>query len=150
MDEWRDIEAIKQLKARYFRFVDTKQWEAFGGLFTEDAVMLVNRGVTTWGGEKERTRDWRGREQIREAVRNRMQDLLSVHHGHMPEIELTSPTTATGIWAMEDIVENRAEMMRGHGHYHETYRKIGDRWFIASLELNRLRVEITTLTRSPG
>jgi hypothetical protein len=29
-------------------------------------------------------------------------DTVTVHHGHMPEIELTSATTATGIWAMFD------------------------------------------------
>ena len=36
-----DIEAIRQLKARYFRFVDTKQWDRWGDLFTEDAVFHV-------------------------------------------------------------------------------------------------------------
>ena len=33
-----DIEAIKQLKARYFRYIDTKDWDAFSQLFTEDCV----------------------------------------------------------------------------------------------------------------
>ena len=33
-----------------------------------------------------------------------LQDVVTVHHGHMPEIELTSPTTARGIWAMEDML----------------------------------------------
>jgi 3-hydroxyisobutyrate dehydrogenase-like beta-hydroxyacid dehydrogenase len=31
-----DLEAIKQLKARYFRFLDTKDWAAFRDLFTAD------------------------------------------------------------------------------------------------------------------
>ena len=31
-----EIEAIKQLKARYFRFLDTKQWDAWKEIFTED------------------------------------------------------------------------------------------------------------------
>jgi 3-phenylpropionate/cinnamic acid dioxygenase small subunit len=29
------LEQIKQLKARYFRFVDTKRWQEWGELFTE-------------------------------------------------------------------------------------------------------------------
>ncbi|MCX2983179.1 hypothetical protein EYC98_20145 [Halieaceae bacterium IMCC14734] len=31
-----EIEAIKALKARYFRTPDTKQWQAWGECFTED------------------------------------------------------------------------------------------------------------------
>lgn len=29
----------------------------------------------------------------------------TVHHGHMPEINLTSAATAEGIWAMYDVVD---------------------------------------------
>ena len=51
-----------------------------------------------------------------------------MHHGHMPEIELTSDTTATGIWAMEDHLwwpEGSAlQHLHGYGHYHETYVKL--------------------------
>jgi 3-phenylpropionate/cinnamic acid dioxygenase small subunit len=36
-----DIEQIRQLKARYFRFLDTKQWEAWRGLFTDDFTAHV-------------------------------------------------------------------------------------------------------------
>ena len=31
-----DIEQIKQLKARYFRLMDTKDWAAWKDLFTDD------------------------------------------------------------------------------------------------------------------
>jgi hypothetical protein len=31
--------------------------------------------------------------------------------------------------------------MRGYGHYHEQYRKIGGAWRIARLHLTRLRLE---------
>ena len=33
------IEAIKQLKARYFYTLDTKQWHDYGALFAADAVI---------------------------------------------------------------------------------------------------------------
>ena len=62
----------------------------------------------------------------------------TVHHCHTPEITLTSPTTASGIWAMEDLLffpdGNR---LHGAGHYHETYEKRDDRWLITSLHLTR-------------
>jgi hypothetical protein len=34
-----DIEAIKKLKARYFRLMDAKNWAEFGDVFTRDAVL---------------------------------------------------------------------------------------------------------------
>src|ERR1700733_6454504 len=32
------VENIKQLKARYFRFVDSKQWDALRDVFTDDLL----------------------------------------------------------------------------------------------------------------
>ena len=65
----------------------------------------------------------------------------------MPEIEITSPTTAKGIWAMEDVLRwpEGAPMktLQGYGHYHETYERVDGRWLIKSLRLSRLRVDVT-------
>ena len=48
-----------------------------------------------------------------------------MHHGHMPEITLTSPTTASGIWSMEDMLRyGDGTELHGYGHYHETYEKV--------------------------
>jgi hypothetical protein len=72
-------------------------------------------------------------------------EATTVHHGHMAEIEPTSPTTARGIWAMEDMIRwpHGAPIgsMHGWGHYFETYRKQPDGWRIATLKLTRLRVD---------
>ena len=73
-----------------------------------------------------------------------VEPLVTVHHGHMPEIELTSPTTARGIWAMEDILhtpEDSVNVVHGFGHYHETYERIDGEWRINTLRLTRLRVD---------
>ena len=61
----------------------------------------------------------------------------------MPEIEITSPTTATGIWAMLDILQEPGgeNLVHGWGHYHETYERIDGRWYIKTLRLTRLRVD---------
>ena len=75
-------------------------------------------------------------------------DVTTVHHGHMPEITLTSDTTATGIWAMEDKLwwpeGSPITHLHGYGHYHETYEKGPDGWRIKTLKLTRLRVDIET------
>jgi len=133
------IEAIKRLKARYFRFVDTKDWEGFASLFTEDVVFDISSGhfncVLHSPGE------------IIEIVSPAMKDCISVHHGHCPEITITSDTTAEGIWAMEDKLlwaegaDSPVRTMHGYGHYHETYRKIEGEWRIETMRLTRLRLD---------
>lgn len=127
-----DLEAIKQLKARYFRLMDTKQWPAFGALFTADAVMQ------TTPNPDER---FVGRDEIVAKVSFHLKDAVTVHHGHTPEIEVDGDS-ATGIWAMDDYVELPQLVLRGSGHYHEQYRRQEGRWCIASCRLTRLRLDI--------
>jgi uncharacterized protein (TIGR02246 family) len=130
-----DIEAIRQLKARYFRTMDTKDWAAMRQVFTDDVVM-----DTTASGGTVVT----GADEIMAFLLGVIGDVVTVHHGHTPEIEPTSATTATGIWAMEDMLRwPDGREMHGYGHYHETYEKAGGAWRIKTLTLTRLRTDIT-------
>ena len=59
--------------------------------------------------------------------------MRSTHHGHMPEIEITSPDTATAIWSLFDYCTQGDEVvMNGSGYYHDAYRKLDGRWVSAS------------------
>jgi hypothetical protein len=133
-----DIEAIKQLKARYFRFIDTKQWSQLREVFTPN----VHIDVSGEGGGV-----YHGVDDFLAMLEPTLRDVVTVHHGHTPEIELTSPDTATGIWAMEDMLRfpegGPIAELHGYGHYHETYVKQDGEWRIASLELVRLRVDVS-------
>jgi SnoaL-like domain len=135
------IEEIKCLKARYFRYVDTKDWEGFKSLFAADAVFDISQDVPGCVLS--------GPEQIAQAARVPLTGCVSVHHGHCPEIEITSPTSATGIWAMEDKLRWSADSalpnqsLHGYGHYIESYERIAGQWRIKSLKLTRLRVDIS-------
>lgn len=139
-----DIEAIKQLKARYFRMMDTKRWDDFAMVFAEDAAMdmsgeLERNGVDGAAGIVF------GRENIRDFVKGAVDAAITAHHGHMPEINLTGDSTAEGVWAMFDYVEFGEDSpirgLRGYGHYHETYEKDGDgEWRIKTIKLTRLHV----------
>jgi len=136
------IEEIKQLKARYFRCVDTKDWEGFAALFAPDASV----DYTPEGGNP---KDWSmsGAANIVAFVSKALDRAITVHHGHMPEVEVTSPTTARAIFAMEDLIwwpeGARHKTLHGWGHYHETYTKGGSQWVIKTLRLTRLRLEQT-------
>ncbi|SRR5579875_1013731 len=131
-------EEIKQLKARYFRCMDTKQWSGWEEVFTADAVMDVSE-------EQVDQHIIKGRDKIIPFVSKVLEGVVTVHHGHMPEIEVTSPTTARGIWSMEDKLRwsNGKTTLHGYGHYHETYEKVDGKWRIKTLKLTRLRIDRT-------
>jgi hypothetical protein len=134
------VEAIKNLKARYYRCMDTKQWDGWNDVFALDATLDTTEEAPDLDIVV-------GRDNIIAFVSNVLEGVTTCHHGHMPEIELTSDTTATGIWAMEDhlwVAEGSPlpyRTMHGYGHYHETYQKVGGRWYIKTLKLTRLRVD---------
>lgn len=134
-----DIEQIKQLKSRYFRAVDGRDWDLFRSLFAPGATFDMD-GLS----DEARTSI--------DAFVARADSLLepgvSVHQGHMPEISVDGDT-ASGIWSMFDYVEQRnadgtiRRVIHGYGHYHETYRRLPDRgWVIATWKLTRIRVDV--------
>jgi hypothetical protein len=136
-------EEIKQLKARYFRCMDTKDWAGFEEVFAPDAVMDMSGEMRDPSAKG--TGIANGATKIAAFVRKVVDPVVTVHHGHMPEIEITSPTTATGIWAMEDKLRwpegAPIKTMHGYGHYHETYERTAVGWRIKTITLTRLRVD---------
>ncbi len=133
-----DIFAIQILKARYFRAIDTKDWDLLASVMVEDVAIDVTDDLE--GGEP-----YAGRDVFVSGCAKVLRHAVTVHHGHMPEIEVDGDT-ATGIWAMEDYVDwgvgddGRHRAFRGYGHYHERYVRDDDgRWRIASLTLSRIR-----------
>lgn len=135
--------ALEQLKARYFWCVDTKDWPGWISLFTEDATFLIDNAPYTLGRDPDPRPLLVGREPMGEFVRKRLEGVVTVHHGHNPQFEFHSDSEASGIWAMEDIVETADHQLHGHGHYHETYRKVGGEWRFATIHLRRLRLVTT-------
>ena len=145
------LQAIRELKARYFRCMDVRDWEGMQDVFTGDIVMDMREEMATLAKSGMPVDPEGGLIVGREVVVASMRDALvgtkTVHHGHMPEIELVSEAEARGVWAMEDIVvlPEGAPISRihGHGHYHETYvRGVDGRWRISHLRLTRLLVEL--------
>lgn len=130
-----DIEAIRQLKARYFRTMDTKDWVAMRQVFTDDLVADTSAA----GGNVVA-----GADDFIAFLKETLNGAVTVHQGHMPEIDVTSPATATGIWALNDLViwPNGTRLV-GYGHYHETYEKVGGEWRIKALKLTRLHTDVT-------
>ena len=129
------IGEISQLKARYLRFVDLKLWHNLKALFTPDATLFFPEGQDTP----------LPRDAAIAMIAQALEGSISVHHGHMPDIEI-SGDRAHGIWAMEDRIvwpSDRPsvlglETLHGFGHYHEDYVLRDGRWLIETLKVTRL------------
>jgi hypothetical protein len=132
------IEAIKQLKARYCRYLDTKDWAAWRAIFADDFVSDTAEagGKLIIGADDFVAYTRKGIGRPAQAT---------AHQVHAPEIELTSATTARGVWALQDVVRFGPGLtLVGCGHYHETYENIAGQWLIKSSKLTRLREDIIT------
>jgi hypothetical protein len=132
-DKQNDVDAIKQLKARYFRFLDTKQWDQWRTVFSDDFTGKFD-------GEEGQSFEFGSADEIVAVNREILATVPTVHQGHTPEIAIKSPDTASGIWAMYDRVELPGAEFEGWGHYHEDYVKVDGEWKISRIHLKRLRI----------
>jgi hypothetical protein len=170
------IEEIKQLKARYFRCMDQKKWDEFQAVFTPDVVFdlreaifarnpvtgeIMKSGDVLVRQEQMQDADWlhHGASAVRNWEETILTGVVTVHQGHMPEITITSPTTAHGYWHMEHLLrfprinpyaqywwipDNAPfHQLHGFGLYDETYQRLAEGWRIKTLKLTHFRVDIT-------
>ena len=135
-----DIEQIKQLKAKYVRLGDTKQWAPFAELFHEDVEMIFEV-MPRASKDHPTSAVVKGRDQFIGAMDQMLKGVVTTHQAMLPEITLTGPNTATGIWAMHDYVHMGTCIFQGWGHYHEDYVKVGGRWKIIRSRTTRLRTQ---------
>lgn len=137
------IEEIKRVKARYFRFIDCKDWSGLQSLFAPDAEFDMSGEMRD---DSQQSGLVRGAAEIAAFVRAAVDGLETVHHGHTPEIDILAADSARGIWAMEDLLHwppgGPLQALRGYGHYHETYERLDGDWHIKSSKLTRLRVDV--------
>jgi SnoaL-like domain len=141
-----ELEALRQLKARYCRFLDTKDVESRRGVFTTDVVVKLDMAVSVGGADAMTAPPLEGIDNFVPMVMGGLENVATMHHCHTPELTLTSATTATGIWAMEDLlIFGDGRELHGAGHYHETCEKQDGSWRIKSLHLTRTILKTTIL-----
>ncbi|MDA7419194.1 nuclear transport factor 2 family protein [Xenophilus arseniciresistens] len=150
LERLESLVSIRQLKSRYCRYIDTKQWEALRGLFTADA-RFEGFGSAPDGADVQT---------FVSGVAARLADAVSVHHCHTPEITLLSEDRARGVWAMQDHLQwpraialkeaPHASGFQGFGHYEEEYLREAGQWRMHRLRLTRLRIDpLPAATRFP-
>ena len=144
MVDLQEIEAIKRLKYKYLRCLDLKQWAEMETCFTADATAAYGDGKYSFAG----------RDQIMQFLRDALggRTIISAHRVQQPEIDLTSATMATGIWALDDtVIETQSSsVIRGAAFYHDAYVKVGGDWKIKSTGYQRLFEERFSRSDTPS
>ncbi len=139
-----DIEEIKRLKYKYMRGIDCKLWDELEECFIEEATAAYSGGK--WS--------YQGRDAILKFLRESMgaPSFHSSHRVHHPEIDFTSETTATGTWALEDVViETKLNFtLRGAAFYSDEYVKIDGEWKIKSTGYQRTFEEMQLRSDQTG
>lgn len=133
----RDVARIRDLKGRYCLYLDTKRWDAWRILFTEDVRV---HGINQAEGAS--------REDFVNGVAESLAAVQTAHQVHEPLIELGTDGTARAVWPMFDDLRfpdghPRAQGFArrvGYGHYEEEYRKEEGLWRISLMRVARLFV----------
>ncbi|MDP9117522.1 MAG: nuclear transport factor 2 family protein [Actinomycetota bacterium] len=138
-----ELELIRQLKYRYLRNLDLKQWDEFGQTLTVD--------VTASYGDR---LSFSGREDVVAYMRQALGAgaIITVHQCHHPEITVDADS-ATGRWYLEDkvIITDHRLMLTGAAFYDDTYRRCEDgKWRIAKTSYIRSYEAMQSLDDTPS
>jgi hypothetical protein len=147
------VEEIRRLEARYARYADEKRWADLAGLFTVDGTF------TPQDADGNPLAVMSGRQDIVDSLTAAMTgDVTPIHLLLTSEIDILSPMTAHGIWAMADLVFRNDDppahavatgnipafkTMRGWGHYHVDYVKLDGAWYFSKRVQTRTRLEFS-------
>jgi hypothetical protein len=136
------LEELRQLKYRYLRTLDLKQWDDFAATLTPD--------VQASYGAKLR---FDGRDAVVEFMRNSLPPtIITVHQCHHPEITLNG-NSATGTWYLEDkvIITEHRMLLTGAAFYEDEYTRGADgQWRISRTGYTRSYEAVQSLDDTPS
>ena len=143
------IEEIKQLRYRYLRCMDAKDWDGLAELLLPDVEFFFgNPDEQFWPDTRERTPEgWVqvGRDELVAWARAGAAGSTTVHHAHMPEITIVAPDRATGVWSMTDWTRLDADpsgtWYRGYGGYEDVYVHTAEGWRIRRSVFRRWSID---------
>jgi SnoaL-like domain len=149
-----DLYEIQRLKARYFMFLDRRDWSSWRQVFTDDVEVTVSDSPVPEFNAEFQGSTIVGADALVAYMSQFDPPRVTVHQGHMPDISFVDDDHATGTWAMFNFVEDpgRGTAQHAYGYYHDTYTREADgQWRIASIRLERVRpnVQVTPTAGAP-
>jgi uncharacterized protein (TIGR02246 family) len=130
VDDLVTFRQIEELKYRYVRALDHKDWALFSECFEPDATASYGTRL-----------DFTGRDQIAAYMQENLgPSMITVHQVHHPEIEVDGDT-ATAVWSLQDrvIMTEYRFLLDGVSFYRDRYSRGDDgRWRIAHTGYERI------------
>ena len=143
LQQMLDYKEIIELKARFARTADARDWEGFREVFHSEGRFDFGGGYVVEGGDAF----------VAEVVAQ-LDGGRSLHRFILPEINITSATEATGEWVLNDYIEwapdpvtGERRGFQGFAREYEIYRKIDGAWKIAGWRVHYERMD--PLPRAP-
>ena len=118
---------IKELKSKYFRALDTKNWDELETTMTPNISTAYSNGKLVFHGPKEITN------YFKESMPHTE---ITLHQGHNPVIWFESDTVAYGKWYLQDnliFAEGNpycGTQIQGSAIYTDKYVKVDGQWLI--------------------
>ena len=106
--------------------MDQRRWDDWEALFAEDATIHV------FMSDKEFC-FWKGRNEIMSGNIKLNTGNKAIHQSHMPDIDLTSDTSARASWILEDTYLTQKGKIEQFGYYEDEYVKITGEWKIKAV-----------------
>lgn len=131
----KDVQAITELKSKYFCALDTKNWDELETTLHPDIETSYSNGKYSFHGPTEVTN------YFKEVMPNTE---ITLHQGHNPIITFESDTVAYGQWYLQDnliFAEGNpycGTQIQGSAIYTDKYVKVDGKWLI--LETGYLRI----------
>ena len=139
-----DIEAIKTLKHAYFRCMTLSLREELTPLFTEDVVTSYSDGKYVFNS-RTALLDF--------LIDSNSETTSTVAYwlAAMPEIELTSETTANGTWGMYHhyFKTDHGYVNEIFVYYQDQYRKVDGKWRICKTGYQTVYDKVTSKAENP-
>jgi hypothetical protein len=137
LQELLDHRAILELKARFVRTVDAKDWVGYREVFSTDGIFDFGGAYVVRGGDA-----------FVAAVAGQLEGAISVHRAFLPEVVFVSASEARGEWAVNDYIEWKPDPISGErrgfmgfGREYESYLKINGAWKIAHWRVHYDRMD---------
>lgn len=121
---------LEELKYRYFRALDHKDWDLFATVFTPDATAVYGKRLAFTGPG----------EIVSYMQENLGPNMITVHQVHHPELTVDGDD-ATGTWSLMDrvIMTDYRFLLDGMSTYEDRYERSDDgEWRIAHTGYERV------------
>ena len=121
LDDLIAVHDISQLKYRYLRSLDTKDWDSFAACFVPEATGDYNGLV------------FADRAALVDYMRQNLgEGMLTLHQVHHPDITIDGDT-AVGRWYLQDrvVVEAYKFMLEGASFYEDRYVRTPEGWRVS-------------------